>query len=109
MGWVNTIVNLAVYVLAIWLMCSLFRLGRVKSLVAAVLGVLLSKGLMSIIPPLGIATGYINMAAIIICVTLIAWLFGRHRVKSLLATTLGVLLGSLANTLIANVLNTIFG
>lgn len=108
MGWLNTIFNLAVYVLAIWLVCSLFRLGRIKSLVAAVLGVLLSQGLMSILPPLGIATGYINMAAIIICVTLVSWLLGRHRVRSLLATTLGVLLGSLVHSLIATALNAIF-
>ncbi len=109
MGWIITIANVAIYALAIWLISILFRLDRIKSLVSAVLGVLLANGIMMIIPNLGVLNSYLNIAAMILCITLISWLLGRDRFKSLLAATLGVLLGGLLNSLVMPLLNKIIG
>lgn len=109
MGWIITIANVAIYALAIWLISILLRLDRIKSLISAVLGILLAKGIMQIIPSLGAITGYLNIVAMILCVALISWLLGRDRFKSLLAATLGVLLGNLLNGFIMPVLNTLIG
>ncbi|MBQ7392450.1 MAG: hypothetical protein IJV73_07150 [Clostridia bacterium] len=108
MGWIMTVVNVAIYALAIWLISALLRLDRIKSLISAILGVLLAKGIMQILPSLGAITGYLNIVAMILCVALIAWLLGRNRFKSLLAATLGILLGNLINSLVAPILSNLF-
>ena len=104
-----TVVNVAIYALAIWLISALLRLDRIKSLISAILGVLLAKGIMQILPSLGAITGYLNIVAMILCVALIAWLLGRNRFKSLLAATLGILLGNLLNGLVMPVLQKLIG
>ena len=109
MGWIITVANVAIYALAIWLISVLFRLNRIKSLISAILGVLLAKGIMQILPSLGAITGYLNIVAMILCVALISWLLGRDRFKALLAATLGVLLGNLINSLVMPILTGIFG
>lgn len=109
MGWIITVATVAIYALAIWLISALLRLNRIKSLISAILGILLARGVMQIIPSLGAITGYLNIVAMILCVALISWLLGRDRFKSLLAATLGVLLGNLLNSLIMPVLQKIIG
>lgn len=109
MGWILTVANVAIYALAIWLISIILRLDTVRSLVSAVLGVLLANGAMAILPNLGAITGLLNIVAPILCVTLIAWLLGRDRFKSLLAATLGILLGNLLNSLIMPILNNLIG
>lgn len=109
MGWILTVANVAIYALAIWLISIILRLDTVRSLVSAVLGVLLANGAMAILPNLGVITGLLNIVAPILCVTLIAWLLGRDRFKSLLAATLGILLGNLLNSLIMPILNNLIG
>ena len=109
MGWILTIANIAIYALAIWVISALLRLNRIKSLISAVLGVLLANGAMTIIPRLGFLDGYFNIVVLILCVTLISWLLGRDRFKSLLAATLGILLGNLLNSLIMPILNNLIG
>ena len=105
MGWIITVANVAIYALAIWLISILLKLDRIKSIVSAVLGVLLAKGIMQIIP-LG---GLLNILVMILCVALISWLLGRDRFKALLAAMLGVLLGNLINGLVMPILTGIFG
>ena len=109
MDWIFTVVNVALHALAVWLISIILRLDPVKSLISAVLGVLLASGVMAILPNLGVITGLLNIVAPILCVTLIAWLLGRDRFKSLLAATLGILLGNLLNSLIMPILNNLIG
>ncbi len=109
MDWIFTVVNVALHALAIWLISIILRLDPVKSLISAVLGVLLASGVMAILPNLGVITGLLNIVAPILCVTLIAWLLGRDRFKALLAATLGILLGNLLNSLIMPLLKGLLG
>lgn len=109
MDWIFTVVNVALHALAIWLISIILRLDTVRSLISAVLGVLLANGAMAILPNLGAITGLLSIVAPILCVTLIAWLLGRERFKALLAATLGVLLGNLLNSLIMPLLHQLIG
>lgn len=109
MDWIFTVVNVALHALAVWLISIILRLDPVKSLISAVLGVLLASGVMAILPNLGVITGLLNIVAPILCVTLIAWLLGRDRFKALLAATLGILLGNLLNSLVMPLLHSIIG
>ena len=109
MDWIFTVVNIALHALAIWLISIILRLDPVKSLISAVLGVLLANGAMAILPNLGVITNLLGIVAPILCVTLIAWLLGRERFKALLAATLGILLDNLLNSLIMPVLQKIIG
>ena len=109
MNWIITVANVAIHALAIWLISVILRLDTIKSLISAVLGVLLANGIMSILPNLGSLTGLLGVVAPILCVTLIAWLLGRDRFKALLAATLGILLGGFLNSLITPILQKIIG
>ena len=109
MDWIFTVVNVALHALAIWLISIILRLDPVKSLISAVLGVLLANGIMGILPNLGSLTGLLGVVAPILCVTLIAWLLGRDRFKALLAAVLGVLLGGFLNSLIMPLLKGLIG
>ena len=109
MDWIFTVVNIALHALAIWLISIILRLDPVKSLISAVLGVLLANGAMAILPNLGVITNLLGIVAPILCVTLIAWLLGRERFKALLAATLGILLGNLLNSLIMPLLKGLLG
>jgi len=109
MGWIYPVVNVALHALAVWLISVILRLDPVKSLISAVLGVLLANGAMAILPNLGVITNLLGIVAPILCVTLIAWLLGRERFKALLAATLGILLGNLLNSLVMPLLHNIFG
>ena len=109
MDWIFTVVNIALHALAIWLISIILRLDPVKSLISAVLGVLLANGAMAILPNFGVITNLLGIVAPILCVTLIAWLLGRERFKALLAATLGILLGNLLNSLIMPLLKGLLG
>ena len=104
-----TIISLAITALSVMLFAALFHVHRIKCLIAAVLGSLLSGFLSSILAGIGISFGFLGTALTILCIAFIAWLFGQHRVRSLLAVVLGVLLGGWLNSLIIPVLNNIFG
>ena len=103
------IISLVITALSIVLLASLLHVNRIKCLLAAVLGSFLSNLLISVLAGIGIANGYLSLAITILCITLIAWLFGQHRVRSLLAVVLGVLLADFLNSLIMPLLNKIIG
>jgi hypothetical protein len=104
-----TIISLAITALSVMLFASLFHVHRIKCLIAAVLGSLLSGFLSSILAGIGISFGFLGTALTILCITFIAWLFSQHRVRSLLAVVLGVLLGGWINSLIMPFLSQILG
>lgn len=109
MDWIIPVANVAIHALAIWLISIILRLDTVRSLISAVLGVLLANGIMAILPNLGSLTGLLGVVAPILCVTLIAWLLGRDRFKALLAAVLGILLGGFLNSLIMPLLKGLIG
>jgi hypothetical protein len=104
-----SIISLAITALSIMLLASLLHINRIKCLIAAVLGSLLSGFLSSILAGIGLSFGFLGTALTIICITLIAWLFSQHRVRSLIAIVLGVLLGGWINSLIMPLLSQILG
>ena len=104
-----SIISLAITALSIMLLASLLHINRIKCLIAAVLGSLLSGFLYSIVASIGITFGFLSTALTILCITFIAWLFSQHRVRSLIAVVLGVLLAGWINSLIMPILSGILG
>ncbi len=107
--WIIPVANVAIYALAIWVISAILRLNRVKSLIAAVLGVLLANFVTPLIPDFLSLGGYLNLVVMILCVTLIACLLGRGRFKSLLSAILGVVLGNFLNSLVMPLLQNLIG
>ena len=104
------IISLAITALSVMLFASLFRVSGIKCLIAAVLGSLLSGFVTSLLSGIGLGIfGVLGVVLTIACITLIAWLFGQHRVRTLLAVVLGVLISNWINSLIMPILNQIFG
>lgn len=107
---IPAIISLVITALSVMLFASLFRVHRIKCLIAAVLGTLLSGLVTSLLSGIGLGIfGVLGVVLTIACITLIAWLFGQHRVRTLLAVVLGVLIGGWLNSLIIPVLQGIFG
>ena len=104
------IISLAVTVLSVMLFASLFRVNRIKCLIAAVLGTLLSGFVTSLLAGIGLGVfGVLGVVLTIACITLIAWLFGQHRIRTLLAVVIGVLVANIVNGFLFSVLGQILG
>lgn len=104
------IISLIITALSVMLFASLFRVSGIKCLIAAVLGSLLSGLVTSLLSGIGLGIfGVLGVVLTIVCITLIAWLFGQHRIRTLLAVVLGVLISNWINSLIMPILNQIFG
>ena len=104
------IISLVITALSVMLFASLFRVSGIKCLIAAVLGSLLSGLVTSLLSGIGLGIfGVLGVVLTIVCITFIAWLFGQHRVRTLLAVVLGVLISNWINSLIMPILNQIFG
>ena len=104
------IISLIITALSVMLFASLFRVSGIKCLIAAVLGTLLSGLVTSLLSGIGLGIfGVLGVVLTIVCITLIAWLFGQHRIRTLLAVVLGVLISNWINSLIMPILNQIFG
>ncbi|MBE6699043.1 MAG: hypothetical protein E7584_02235 [Ruminococcaceae bacterium] len=107
---IPAIISLVITALSVMLFASLFRVHRIKCLIAAVLGTLLSGLVTSLLSGIGLGIfGVLGVVLTIACITLIAWLFGQHRIRTLLAVVLGVLISNWINSLIMPILNQIFG
>lgn len=107
---IPAIISLVITALSVMLLASLFHVNRIKCLIAAVLGTLLSGLVTSLLSGIGLGIyGVLGVVLTVACITLIAWLFGQHRLRTLLAVVLGVLLANLVNGLLSPIVNQIFG
>ena len=107
---IPAIISLVITALSVMLFASLFRVHRIKCLIAAVLGTLLSGLVTSLLSGIGLSIfGVLGVVLTIACITLIAWLFGQHRIRTLLAVVVGVLVANLINGFITPLLTGIFG
>ena len=107
---IPAIISLVITALSVMLLASLFHVNRIKCLIAAVLGTLLSGLVTSLLSGIGLGIyGVLGVVLTIACITLIAWLFGQHRLRTLLAVVLGVLLANFVNGLLSPIVNQIFG